>query len=59
MSSSDMHEKAKASEKVHDVDVSSQDYTDVETAKAEGTHTLKRQLKNRHIAMIRYAYISI
>lgn len=54
-----MHEKAKASEKVHDVDVSSQDYTDVETAKAEGTHTLKRQLKNRHIAMIRYAYISI
>ncbi|KAK7694580.1 hypothetical protein QCA50_001766 [Cerrena zonata] len=49
MSSTDMHEKAKASEKVSDVDVSSHDYTDVETAPS---NTLKRQLKNRHIAMI-------
>ena len=54
MSLTDMHEKAKASEKVSDVDVSSSnDYNDIETAKG-GSGTLKRQLKNRHIAMIRY-----
>ena len=47
-----LNEKALASEKLHDVDLVTPEYQDVEAAPQQ--HTLKRQLKNRHIAMIRF-----
>ena len=46
-----LNEKISASEKVHDVDLVTPEFQDVE---ASPQHTLKRQLKNRHIAMIRF-----
>ncbi|KAJ3479841.1 hypothetical protein NLI96_g8777 [Meripilus lineatus] len=47
-----LNEKALASEKLHDVDLVSPEYQqDVESSGAQHG-TLKRQLKNRHIAMI-------
>ncbi|CAL1695964.1 unnamed protein product [Somion occarium] len=50
MSSVDTHEKAKVAEKASSIDLASPpEYTDVEGGQ---TRTLKRQLKNRHIAMI-------
>lgn len=49
-----LNEKALASEKLHDVDLVSPEYQqDVESSGAQHG-TLKRQLKNRHIAMIRF-----